>query len=391
MGIYIGKLGATSETLKMRRSLTIVVLSMLLLSLMTLPHPSVNASGGFIELPQGVFTKLQRAVDVTWNGNGFIGSDRANLSSAKLVSISTDGKTVTPFAPSFSTNNGSMEDYVALSQGKAGFPSGYYFVLSFDSIYKIDPSGNSVELFSTPLKSQQLSFIAFDSVGTWGYSLLALYMNGMIWSINSTGGASEVADVGSRQNPECITVAPTGFGNFGGNLIVSEEIGNHSIVAISQTSKGLTFLARFPAEAPERVFPVVSNEDLYIGKYDQGLIEKFPASDFANFSSSSLLVITEGENGQNGSIDVLTAKGNNVTSIPILLENATHFEGMTYAPENLNSLGTSTVMNSNTASPNAASSLAATANYLSTTTLIIVALVVVALVVAITLVIRRRS
>ena len=62
---------------------------------------------------------------------------------------------------------------------------------------------------------------------------------------------------------------------------------------------------------------------------------KFPAADFSNVSSSSLLVVTEGENGQNGSIDVLNASGKNVSSTPILLENGTHFEGMTYAPSNL--------------------------------------------------------
>ena len=162
----------------------------------------------YLHLPEQVFANLPRAVDITWNGENFIGSDRANLSSARLVSISLDGKTITPFAPSFSTNNGSMEDYVAVSPGQHGFPPGYYYVLSFDSIYKIDYSGNSVQLFSTPVKDQQLSFIAFDTVGTWAYNLLALYMNGMIWSINSNGNATEVANVGAKQNPECLEATP---------------------------------------------------------------------------------------------------------------------------------------------------------------------------------------
>ena len=298
---------------------------------------AASGSGGFIGLPEQVFAKFQGAVDITWNGNSFIGSDRANLSAATLVTISSDGKTVLPFAPSFSTKNGSMEDYVALSPGQHGFPAGYYFVLSFDSIYKIDFSGNTVQLFSTPVKGQQLSFLAFDAVGTWGYDLLALYTNGMIWSVNSTGSASEITTVGDKQNPECITVAPHTFGNYGGDLLVSEEIGNHSIVAISPANRSLTFLTRYPAEAPERVFPIVKGEDLYLGKYDQGVVMKFPAADFANLSASAILVVTEGENGQNGSIDALNAQGGNVSSTRIFLENGTHFEGMTYAPQNLNS------------------------------------------------------
>ncbi|MDA4111773.1 MAG: hypothetical protein OK439_04495 [Thaumarchaeota archaeon] len=374
---------ATNE---LRRLLSLIVLSTLLLSFVTVPYPIVNAaSSGVFEIPQSVFAKLQRAVDITWNGESFIGSDRANLSSAKLVSIGTNGS-VTPFAPSFTTNNGTMEDYAALSQGKAGFPLGYYFVLSFDSIYKIDLSGNNVQLFSTPVKNQQLSFIAFDSVGTWGYNLLALYSNGMIWSISSNGSSSEVADVGTNQNPECVTVAPPSFGSYGGYLIVSEEIGNHSIVAISQTNKSLVFLARFPAEAPERVFPIVPSMDLYVGKYAQGVIEKYPASDFSNFSSSSMLVITEGENGQNGSIDILTAKGGNVTSVPILLENGTHFEGATYAPANLNFSATSSI----SASSSNSTSESTTQSSTSTTTLVIAAVIVIALIAGITFVVRRR-
>ena len=158
-----------------------------------------------------------------------------------------------------------MEDYVALSPGEHGFPSGSYFVSSFDSIYKIDFSGNNVQLFSTPLKSQQINFIAFDTAGTWGYSLLALYSNGMIWSVIPNGSATETAYVGVNQNPECITVAPQGFGSYGGDLIVSEEIGNHSIVAISPINKTLNFLRGFPTEAPERVFALVPNEGSLFG------------------------------------------------------------------------------------------------------------------------------
>ena len=127
------------------------------------------------------------------------------------------------------------------------------------------------------------------------------------------------------------------LGSYAGDLIVLEEIGNHSIVAISSTNKSLSFLAQFPAEAPERVFPVTLSEDLYLGKYDQGVIMKFPASDFSSISPSSLLVVTEGENGQNGSINILNARGSNVSTTRILLENGTHFEGMAYAPSNLNS------------------------------------------------------
>ncbi len=367
----------------------LIVLSILLASAFSIRY-SLASSSGFIELPQEVFATLQRAVDITWNGNSFIGSDRANLSSASLVAISGNGKTVFPFAPSFSTKNGSMEDYVALSPGQHGFPAGFYFVLSFDSIYKIDSSGDNVELFSVPVKGQQLSFIAFDAVGTWGYNLLALYTNGMIWAVNANGSASQITTVGVNQNPECITVAPQSFGNYGGDLLVSEEIGNHSIVAISPTNKSLTFLARYPAEAPERVFSIVKNEDLYLGKYDQGVIMKYPAADFANLSVSSILVVTEGENGQNGSIDVLSANGSDVSSTTILLEKGTHFEGMTYSPPSLNGTPVSTSSSSSLSVSIAASSAGGSSSTFSAASIAIIAVAIIAIFGAIVFVARRR-
>jgi len=320
---------------------------LMLVSLFAVSQSTSSASGSYKELERSTFATLQRPVGLAWTGSGFIASDRANLSSATLVTISVDGKNVTPFVPSFSTKNGTMEDYIAVSNGTAGFPSGDYFILSFDSIYEINPQNNAAELFSTPVKNQQLSYIAFDTVGTWGYDLLVLYQNGMISSINSTGNATEIANVGPGQNPENLVVAPSGFGSFSGDLIVSEEIGNHSIIAIppSNRTDHIT-LTKFPTEAPERVLEIQKNSDLYTAKYDQGVIEKYPATDFSNFSSSSLLVITEGESGQNGSMDVLSAVGNNVSVTTILVENDAHFEGAIFVPPNESGSSTSSTTTS---------------------------------------------
>jgi len=350
-----------------------------------------SASSGYIDLEQSPFAPLSRAVGLAWTGDGFIASDRANLSAAELVMISADGKSVTPYVPSFKTVGGSMEDYIAVSDGREGFPMGYY-VLSFDSVYRIDPKDNSVSLFSTPEKGQQMSYVNFDGVGTWGFQLLSLYQNGDVWSINSTGSATKIASVGRGQNPENVVVAPMTFGSFGGDLIISEEIGNHSVLAISPANRTEEItLARFPAEAPERVIVLQKNSDLYIGQYDKGTITRFPASDFATYTSTtSLLVITEGESGQNGSMDLLTASGNNVSVTTIFLQNNPHFEAAVFV--NVNSTNESTAASSSTTLPLLTSSILSsqTPNQNSGILIVAVAIIVTVALAAAALKLRKK-
>ena len=282
------------------------------------------------------FASLQKPVAVSWTGDGFIASYRDDVT--RLVSIGVDGK-VQPFAPSFS---GKEEVYIAISQGRAGFSQGYLFLCSGDSIYRMEPSGTTVNLFSTPSQGSTVEYIAFDTDGVWGYLLYGLTANGGLWAINATGGAELVANLGDNLMPEGIAFAPASFGAYSGDMLVSREKA-HDLVAISPTNPaGVIPLAQFPGEAPERVLIIPANSDLFIAEYDQGIIVKMGAGNLSNYVGLPL-VITEGEAGQVGSFTVLKPLGTNVTTIRILSDpSSPHFEGAAFVPAGSTSGGVAT-------------------------------------------------
>ena len=297
------------------------IISVLVISLMFMMQPNLGLVSGQVELPVA-----SHLVGLQWTGTNFIASyrDGATL----LLNVSADGKTIKPFAPSFA---GQAEVYIALSPGRAGFPPGYLYLCSNDSIYSVNPSGGNLMLRAS-LTGRLIEYIAFDYTGQWGYDLFALTGDGDVWAIDSRGAFTQVSSLGANLMPEGVTVAPSGFGAYGGDLIVSMEK-NHEVVAISKTIQQNRILAVFPGEAPERVLSIPGGKwDLYVSKYDHGTLERLGSGNFSAYPGS-ILVVTEGENGQTGSINVLTAAGTNITATRIFSEpGSPHFEGATFAP-----------------------------------------------------------
>ncbi len=275
---------------------------------------------------------------MTWDGKEFIAS--YGISNVPLVNVSLDGQKVTPFATSFV---GDAECYAAVSQGKAGFPEGYLYVNSDKSIYKIGPAGSNVQVFSSPPGASRISYVAFDTVGTWGYLLLALDDNGLLWSISSSGEAKvlgnfsgfatpQTAQLGGLK-PEGIAVAPQAFGAYGGYLFITLE-GAGRVLAIppSDTSK-VTTVALLPGEQPERIVVIPdAASDLYLAEFDTGNLLRVPAANFSSYAGS-MLVITEGETEPLGTFNVLQATGDNITSTRIgAVAGHPHFEGVSFVP-----------------------------------------------------------
>ncbi|MDA4128907.1 MAG: hypothetical protein OK422_05595 [Thaumarchaeota archaeon] len=299
------------------RSIGIVVALFLLATL-----PSVASS---LAPTPTRFHVSSHVVGLVWTGHEFIASYRDGTT--KLLRASGNGSTIEPFAPAFT---GQGEVYIALSAGEAGFPSGYLYMSSGGSVYQADPQGKTVKSFSNVSKST-LEFIAFDETGAWGHDLLALSASGEVWTIDSRGLPNLVTSLGDNLVPEGITVAPSTFGSYGGNLIVSLEA-RHSVIAISHDNPlANRTLATIPGEAPERVLVIPAGEALYVAKYDDGSVVGFGAGNFSSVVGS-ILMITEGESGQTGSLTVLTAAGNNVTASRIFEDHTSpHFEGAAFA------------------------------------------------------------
>jgi len=288
-----------------------------------------SASSGTLDLSPAIAKGL---TGLTWDGKEFIGS--YGIRDVPLVSISPDGQKVSRFAPSFT---GKDEVYAALSAGRAGFPAGYYY-LNFDQwIYEIDPTGDHVRLFSSPPGANRTSYVAFDNVGSWGYNLLALDDDGLLWSITADGTAKTLANFsnfgsGPTLKPEGIAIAPQSFGALAGYLFVTLE-GAERIVAIppGNTSRVIT-LFQFTNEEPERVLQIPARSDLYVAEFDSGQILRVPAANFSAYANS-LVVITEGENEPFGSLNVVQPFGNNITVTRIgTVPDRPHFEGGSFVP-----------------------------------------------------------
>lgn len=285
-------------------------------------------------LGQSPFAVASHLVGLQWTGTSFIASYRGDVT--RLLNVSLDGSRVTPFAPSFS---GQAEVYVALSPGKAGFPPGYLYVCSEGSIFSVDPEGRNSTLFAN-VTSSVIEYMTFDYTGQWGYTLLALTGDGEVLGVNSSGAPTHIFSLGRNLMPEGLTVAPSTFGAYGGDLIVSME-NNHEVVAIPKAAPGQNkTLAVFPGEAPERVLTIPAGQDLYVAKYDQGTIERFDSGNFSGYADS-VLVITEGENGQTGSLNILTADGAHVSVRQVFADpNSPHFEGAAFAPKTVSGTAT---------------------------------------------------
>jgi hypothetical protein len=136
--------------------------------------------------------------------------------------------------------------------------------------------------------------------------------------------------LGNDLLPEHIDFAPLDFGDFGGDMIVALEMARKVIALSDEDPSEATVLIEYPDESPERVIVIPAKSDLYIAKYDENLVVKLAASYFSDYEGG-IVVITEGEYGEKGSITILEADGNVIviTKVAENIENP-HFEGAVF-------------------------------------------------------------
>ena len=160
----------------------------------------------------------------------------------KLLLLDPDG-TLRPFArgaTGYSTPQG-PEPYLALAGPGAGHGSGCSFRV--DSIFAIEPSappdviavdaqGHARRFVDLPSGSR-LNGITFDSVGRFGNRLLVSSAGQGRTTVFAVGCDAMVTTL-TKNAPTLeggITVAPSSFGRFGGDLIAPDE-GSGRIVAV---------------------------------------------------------------------------------------------------------------------------------------------------------------
>lgn len=229
----------------------------------------------------------------------------------RVLAIKQDG-TITTFANLPSTGNSCLARDLVVSPGLGGFPKDYVYAVQKQTIYRIPPTGGTVTSVVTisSLHNSETS-LTFDTVGTFGFNLIATDRLGPIWTVSSGGVATQIADVG--HHIEGAQVAPLGFAPFGGQILATNDF-TDSVFAVAQDGTETSVVTYDSPESVEFV-PQTYCEFLntggvfFVASQFGDEIYKFPAADFADIDDGlHALVMTKA-----GKIGLLTTDGETVT------------------------------------------------------------------------------
>jgi hypothetical protein len=188
-----------------------------------------------------------RLTDIVWTGRQFLYVDNTT---SRVAAAGPSGMPLMPFA---AMPRQVEETRCVVSSGAHGFSAGDLYCHSPDNkIYRISPDGKTVALFaSLGQLPRSDGALAFDTVGAFGYGLIAATgrsggktpSGGVVFAVDATG---KVRHIGAYQNPggaDEIAVAPAGFGSAGGQVLIAVDAGSSgSLVAIDASGTARTLL-----------------------------------------------------------------------------------------------------------------------------------------------------
>jgi hypothetical protein len=137
-----------------------------------------------------------------------------------------------------------------------------------NKIYELSPSGSTVRVFATlpaPYPPAADGALAFDSVGRFGYRLIAATgrsggptpSGGTIYAIDAAGHVGVIGGYRGPGGADEVMIAPPTFGALGGDALLSVDAGAHGgrVVAIAPGGRG-TNLVAFSGDGPNPVVAV---------------------------------------------------------------------------------------------------------------------------------------
>jgi hypothetical protein len=160
------------------------------------------------------------------------------------------------------------ETRCVLSPGRQGFPPGVIFCHSPDNkIYEISPDGSKNTVFAhlpAPYPPAADGALAFDSVGRFGYRLVAATgrsggakpAGGLVYTIGPHGDVHQVGSYAGPGGADELVIAPRRFGSVGGNALLTIDAGKRdgAVVAVDPSGRTRT-LATFPL-GPNPIAPI---------------------------------------------------------------------------------------------------------------------------------------
>lgn len=223
-------------------------------------------------------------IGFAYAGNKFVGSNYFNN---QLYQTDLNGANRTTFGAALPIASGSIgEVYVTSSLGLGGFGARDVFAGSevAGTVYRFSNDGTTQTVFLSGLDAGVRS-IAFDPYGLYGYNMVVATRNGKIYTVDSAGVATLLAN--TREDTEGLSFAPQAFGPLAaGTLVVASE-GSGNLRAV--TPNGVLSVVANVASA-EMVSFVPLNlgvsgnplEGFYAANYTVDIL-KAPASDFSNY------------------------------------------------------------------------------------------------------------
>ena len=221
------------------------------------------------------------------------------------------------------------------SPGRQGFPPGAIFCHSPDNkIYQISPDGSSVSVFATlpaPYPPAADGALAFDSVGHFGYRLLAATgrsgaakpAGGFVYTIDAHGNVQRLGTYAGPGGADELVIAPRRFGSVAGDALLTVDAGasGGAVVAIDPSGRKRT-IAILP-DGPNPIAPIpkppsrvrkarAPHPGLYVNDDASGDTYMAPAASLAGYAGD-MIVGTE----THALFWILEPRGNGFAKIPV--------------------------------------------------------------------------
>jgi hypothetical protein len=223
-----------------------------------------------------------------------------------------------------------------LSPGTHGFPSGAIFCHSPDNkIYEISPNGANRTVFATlpaPYPPAADGALAFDSVGRFGYRLLAATgrsgglkpAGGLVYAIDPSGHVHQVGSYGGPGGADELVIAPRRFGSVAGDALLPVDAGRRGGAVVTISPSGTTrTIATFPLGLnPIAAIPnlpsatgrtVAPRPGLYVNDDKTGYTYMAPAASLARFAGDVIV----GTESPRALFWTLKPRGNGFVKIPL--------------------------------------------------------------------------
>jgi len=282
------------------------------------------------------------AIAFNYAGNKFVGTVYFDN---QLYTTNLAGGAVTVFGTPLPESSSSVgEVVVGASLGQSGFPLGNIYAGSGadGKIYQYANSGGAPALFATlPPAAGQVRQIFFDPGSTFGGNMIVATTTGNIYVVNSAGTPTLLVNVG--EDTEGLDIAPSTFGPYAGDLMVSSELSG-SLRFITPAGVIATTVSGLPTAETVSTIPLnldLSNplEGFYVANYSQD-VQFASAGQFISQGILGTTIVTSESGGSHAWDIAYTGSGFSVTPFTFPGNQISQFEdGIFVTPQRITDTG----------------------------------------------------